>query len=91
MRMTQDSFFKDCKALNNLTIPDSVESIEEDAFAGCKNLVLEFQSTAAKNVNDLLSESDISENQEIKFMGKTTTVADFKEENAEQIANKNGS
>ncbi|MDO4870139.1 MAG: leucine-rich repeat protein [Bacillota bacterium] len=30
--------FSDCKNLNNIVIPPSVESIEEMAFSGCKNL-----------------------------------------------------
>ncbi|MBR4629158.1 MAG: leucine-rich repeat domain-containing protein [Treponema sp.] len=85
------SAFKDCKSLKNLTIPESVESIEEDAFAGCESLVLEFQSTDVNKVNALLEKSGISNDQKINFNGRKKFVADFKKENAEQIADKNGS
>lgn len=91
LKYIEESAFKDCKSLKNLTIPESVESIGQDAFAGCENLVLEFQSTDAKKVNDLLEKSGISNDQKITFDGRKRTVADFKKENAEQIANKNGS
>jgi restriction system protein len=50
-RITGD-MFRDCKALLNITIPDSVTIIEDDAFLGCESLTSISIPNGVKSIGD---------------------------------------
>ncbi len=64
-RFIGEEAFQNCKKLTNVTIPDSVISVDNNVFTGCENLVY--------NVKDGLKYLGNSENQYYYLAGTTST------------------